>query len=109
MVVFFEEGFPAADTAVPQREQLHKALPGARFATEEELAALLGRPTTRLLVLPHGSAFPEHAWAGIHAFLARGGNLLVLGGKPFTRAAYREETRWRLRPESGRLVACHLY
>ena len=88
-VIFWEEGFPAADTVAPDRAAL-AALPGARFANTQELANLLVSPDTRLLVLPYGSAFPETAWPAIYAYLQRGGNLLTLGGRPFSRAAYRE-------------------
>src|SRR5690349_16121136 len=77
-VVLFEEGFPTADTAPPHLAALKEALAGASFATARELSAALARRTTRLLVLPYGSAFPEEAWPGIQAFLGRGGNLLVL-------------------------------
>src|SRR5205085_5975661 len=84
MVIFFEPGFPAADTASPTREALQAQLPRATFADAGQLRARLARATTRLLVLPFGSAFPESAWPAIQAFVARGGNLLVLGGKPFS-------------------------
>jgi hypothetical protein len=101
MVVFFEPGFPAADTAAPSAKAL-QALPGASLVDAGHLPGRLAR--AGLLVLPYGSAFPEPAWAAIHAFLSRGGNLLVLGGKPFARAAFREGKDWRLRPESGRFM-----
>jgi hypothetical protein len=51
-----------------------------------------------LLILPFGSGFPEAQWPAIHAFLKRGGNLIVLGGQPFTRAAFLAEKIWKLRP-----------
>src|SRR5947207_5259280 len=104
MVVFFEPGFPAADTAAPARLRLHALLPKAAFVDSRQLAARLARPTTGLLVLPFGSAFPEPAWDAIHGFLSRGGNLLVLGGKPFARATFRDGAGWHLRPESGRFT-----
>jgi hypothetical protein len=34
-------------------------------------------------------------------YLDRGGNLLTLGGKPFTRAAYEDASGWHLRAESA--------
>jgi hypothetical protein len=52
--------------------------------------------------LPYGSAFPEDAWPEIQGFLQRGGNLLVLGGRPFTRAVYRDGTGWKMRDYSVR-------
>lgn len=103
-VVFFDAGFPAVEAAGPSRAQLESLLPGARFASDQQLPALLSDTATHLLVLPYGSAFPEEAWPGIYEFLQRGGNLLVLGGRPFTRAAYRDGGGWKLRDFSVRFV-----
>ena len=61
-------------------------------------------PSSSLLVLPYGSAFPEQSWPAIQHFLNRGGNLLVLGGMPFTRAAYRSADGWHLRDYSVRFA-----
>jgi hypothetical protein len=97
VVVFWEDGFPAGDTAAPKRADLAAAIPDSSFASSEQLADALARTETRLLVLPFGSVFPEENWQSISAFLERGGNLLVLGGQPFTRPAYREEKVWKLR------------
>jgi hypothetical protein len=103
VVVFAESGFPSADTgAFPQQSQ--SLLPGARYASLEQLRPWLQDAATRLLVLPYGSAFPESAWPEIYAFLQRGGNLLVLGGRPFTRSAYREANGWKLRDYSVRFT-----
>ena len=102
VVVFAEENFPAADTPAPDLAQLKKLLPGARFATADQLPAALSEAETRLLAMPYGSAFPEQAWREILAFLEHGGNLLALGGKPFTRAAYRDSAGWHLRGYSVR-------
>src|SRR6267142_616175 len=103
-VIFREPGFPNVDSAAPNAQQLERLLPGAKFATAQELAALLPAPATRLLVLPYGSAFPEAAWPDILGFLHRGGNLAVLGGRPFTRAAYHDKDGWRLRDYSVRFT-----
>jgi hypothetical protein len=103
-VVFREPGFPAADSAAPPVGTLEAALPGARFASAEQLGAALEVGSTRLLVLPYGSAFPEAAWEPTFQFLQRGGNLLVLGGRPFTRAAYRDAGGWKLREHSVRFT-----
>ncbi len=104
IVVLSEGTFPSADSAAPTRAQLEAALPGAQFATTEQLAALLAVPSTRLLVLPYGSAFPETAWSNISQFLESGRNLLVLGGRPFTRAAYGSNGNWKLRDYSVRFA-----
>lgn len=99
IVVFWEDGFPAADTAIPTRASLSAILPGASFTSAENLAPALAAFETRLLVMPYGSAFPEEQWDAILRYLDRGGNLLVLGGRPFTRVAYKDKELWRLRPQ----------
>jgi hypothetical protein len=101
IVVFHESGFPAADSA-PAQDSLLQALPGARFASADDLKNRLN--SANLLVLPYGSAFPEPAWAEIQNFLQRGGNLVVLGGRPFSRAAYRDGGGWKLRDYSVRYM-----
>jgi hypothetical protein len=98
VVVFWEEGFPAADTTPPSQAELTALLPQAVFATSQQLAEALAREESRLLVLPYGSAFPEEQWGAIYRFLERGGNLLVLGGQAFTRPAYLAEKVWKLHP-----------
>jgi hypothetical protein len=103
-VIFYEAGFPAAESAGPSREQLAAQLPGAQVVSAEELAGALGNASTQLLVLPFGSAFPEQDWSAIYAYLQSGGDLLVLGGRPFTRAAYREGNSWKLREYSVRFA-----
>jgi hypothetical protein len=100
-VIFWEDGFPVSDTASPDRTSI-AALPNTRFAHTHELVGLLASANTKLLVMPYGSAFPEEAWPAIYAYLQRGGNLLTLGGRPFSRAAYREcdtsnVCAWKLR------------
>ncbi len=97
-VVLAEPGLPAVDTAVALQAELSAALPNARFVNAEQLSDALAAPTARLLVVS-GSAFPEQAWPAIYGFLQRGGNLLALGGRPFAQAAYRDGTKWALRPE----------
>ena len=104
VVVFYESGFLPADSAAPSQSQLEKILPGARFASLDHLKDQINDPATRLLVLPYGSAFPEDAWSSIYGFLQGGGNLLVLGGRPFTRAAYRDSAGWHLRDYAVRFT-----
>jgi len=103
-VVFSEPGFPAADSAGPSPQQLAAALSGAQIANANQLPNALAAEHTRLLVLPYGSAFPEDDWSAIKGFLDRGGNLLVLGGMPFTRAAHRDQNGWHLRQYSVRFI-----
>jgi hypothetical protein len=104
VVIFSEANFPAADSASPSATQLTKLFPDGRLATLPELENSLKDPATQLLMLPYGSAFPEESWEEIHKFLQRGGNLLVLGGRPFTRSAYRDGAGWRLRDYSTRFT-----
>lgn len=104
VIVFSEPGFPAADSAAPTPQQLAAIFPAAQLSGAEHLPNALARPATRFLVLPYGSAFPEESWSAIKQFLDRGGNLLVLGGMPFTRAAYRDAAGWHLRDYSVRFI-----
>jgi hypothetical protein len=104
VAVFSEPGFPSADSASPSPQQLSAILPGAQQTDADHLQDALTAPATRLLILPNGSCFPEKAWPAIKQFLDRGGNLLVLGGRPFTRAAYRDSTGWHLRDYSVRFI-----
>ncbi|HLK04457.1 MAG TPA: hypothetical protein VKT53_08455 [Candidatus Acidoferrum sp.] len=103
-VVFSEPGFPNADSPAISADQMAKLVPGARLASVEQLKAELAKPETKLLVLAYGSAFPEAAWAEIFSFLKHGGNLLAVGGRPFTRAAYKDATGWHLRNYSVRFL-----
>ena len=70
-VVFWESNFPAADTAAPSPAQIETLIPGAKFSGDDELQKSLALDSTRLLVLPYGSAFPEDAASAIHSFLER--------------------------------------
>jgi hypothetical protein len=99
-VVFSQPGFPSADSPSVPESALHTAFSDAEFAGAEQLAAALEKPETALLVMPYGSAYPEGAWPAILRYLDRGGNLLALGGKPFTRAAYATGSGWQLRAPS---------
>jgi hypothetical protein len=83
---------------------LSAVLPGAQMVSAAELPAAISKADCTLMVLPYGSAFPEDSWPQILAYLNRGGNLLVLGGRPFTRAAYRDSSGWHLRDYSVRFI-----
>lgn len=101
-VIWSEPGLPVADTAAATPAQLAQIFPNARAVPTDQLSAALSESQTRLLILPQGSVVPESAWSAISDFLHRGGNLLVLGGRPFTRAAYHDSTGWHLREYSTR-------
>ena len=98
VVLFWEDGFPSADTAPLIPGQADRLFAGMTRADSKTLASALNG--AGVLVLPYGSAFPEGDWTAIEAFLQRGGNLVVLGGKPFARPAYQREGHWELRPET---------
>src|ERR1700739_3301631 len=102
-VIWSEAGLPSADSAAPSPAQLAQILPQARIASTDQLPSSLSDPHTHLLILPQGSVIPEAAWSAISDYLHRGGNLLVLGGRPFTRAAYHDASGWHLRDYSTRL------
>jgi hypothetical protein len=102
IVVLTEAGLAAADSATPSTAQLTAIFSDAQLATVDQLPDTL--PSAHLLILPYGSVFPEEAWPSIKQFLDRGGDLLVLGGRPFTRAAHREQGQWRLREYSVRCI-----
>ncbi|MGD0731373.1 MAG: hypothetical protein ABR956_08910 [Terracidiphilus sp.] len=98
MVILNESGFPVADSEAVSVTALQEAFPGASFVTAAELGGAL--ETAGLLVMPYGSAYPEAAWPAILRYLDRGGDLIVLGGKPFTRAAFQTVAGWQLRAPS---------
>jgi hypothetical protein len=102
VAVFSEPGFPTADTAAPQR--IEALLPAAKSVSAEGLGKVLAAPATSLLVLPYGSSFPEAEWPDIQQFLQRGGNLLVLGGRPFSRSAFHDTNGWHLRDYNVRFM-----
>ena len=104
VVIWSEPGLPAADSAAPTSAQLAQIFPEARLVATEQLASRLNDPQMRLLILPQGSVVPESAWSVILDYLHRGGNLLVLGGRPFTRSAYRDPAGWHLRDYSVRFI-----
>ncbi len=104
VVVFSEPGFPAVDSVAPSETQLAALFPKASRIGADQFPAALSSRSSHLLVLPYGSAFPEEDWTAIKGFLDRGGNLLVLGGMPFTRAGYHDAQGWHLRDYSVRFI-----
>jgi hypothetical protein len=96
VVVLSQEGFPAVDSAAVAKA----AVRGARAVGVAALPGALADAGTSLLVMPYGSAFPEEDWPAIKKFLQRGGNLLTLGGRPFTRPVYEKDGRWETRAEN---------
>ncbi len=99
-VILQEPGFPVTDSAVVSAAALQQGFTGAKFVTVAQLSDVLGKNATALLVMPYGSSYPEAAWPAILRYLERGGDLIVLGGKPFTRAAFQSSEGWQLRAPS---------
>jgi hypothetical protein len=104
VALFLAPGFPSVDARVVPSAVLEEALanlPVDRASTPDALAALLGEPDTRVLLLPYGSAFPLAAWPAIARFLRHGGSLVVLGGAPFHQPVRQHPERgasWVLSP-----------
>jgi hypothetical protein len=103
-VVLREPGFRSADSSTPSDQQITALFAGAKIADVDHLQQAITASSARLLVIPYGSAFPENSWFAIKHFLDAGGNLLVLGGRPFTRAAYKDAQGWHLRYYSVRFI-----
>ncbi|HEX6178775.1 MAG TPA: glycoside hydrolase family 9 protein, partial [Thermoanaerobaculia bacterium] len=80
VAVYRVDGFPTADAHAIPSATLDEALAGLGA---ESIATLANLSSFGTLVLPYGSAFPLAEWPHIRSFVARGGNLVVLGGAPF--------------------------
>jgi hypothetical protein len=97
IALFRVAGFPTVDAPEIPLAVLDQALEGLAvdaFHSPQDLKDRLKLRTHDVLVLPHGSAFPLHAWGAIRAFLERGGGLVVLGGAPF-----HQPVRWLVQKE----------
>jgi hypothetical protein len=92
VVVFWQDKFPTLESQPVPPETLRKALDGLQpeFASLDELNQPGTLRDAELLVLPYGSAVPTDAWAALRKYLQAGGNLLVLGGRPFAIPVRRE-------------------
>jgi hypothetical protein len=101
VTLFNPSGFPTVDAPVVPRAVLDEALVGLAVGVADSPRALveqLAEPHARVLLLPHGSAFPLLAWPAIVAFLRHGGSLVVLGGAPFHQPVRGERGAWLLSP-----------
>ena len=100
IALFNEPDFPTVGTAVFPLPALKKSLASAGPVTQVGMGQLenLDPAKIDLFVLPYGSAFPKAGWDGIHDFLSRGGNLLVLGGRPFEIPVRKVGNRWEAEP-----------
>ena len=100
IALFHEPDFPTLGTTPFPIPELKKALSAAGPVTVCGLKELAGLAAGKLdlLVLPYGSAFPKEGWEGIATYLNGGGNLLVLGGRPFEVPVMRDGKGWRPEP-----------
>ncbi|MBZ5546044.1 MAG: beta-galactosidase [Acidobacteriia bacterium] len=96
VVVFWQPGFPTAESQAIEQATLRSALQEMEpsFASLDELRNPETLKDSDLLVLPYGSAFPADAWKQISAYLQGGGNLLTLGGRPLFVPVFREGGRF---------------
>lgn len=98
VLIFKEEDFPFVDTTAVQTQEIIEALPPmqeVRSVEVSELKKRLRADSIDLLINPYGSAFPMDAWPEIHDYLASGGNLLNLGGAPFSVPMRHDGEGWR--------------
>jgi hypothetical protein len=84
-VVFWQAGFPTVESRAVTKQALQKALAGMGpvFPDIRSLKDPATLRQTDLLVMPYGSAFPADDWEAILAYVRAGGNMLVIGGRPF--------------------------
>lgn len=106
LALFGADAFPTVDAPATSAAVLEQALSGLPVdvaRTAEALSELLAAASTRVLVLPHGSAFPLEAWPAIARFLRHGGGLVVLGGAPFHQPVRWDAAsgQWRLSPRQA--------
>ena len=96
VMLFQEPGFPTVDNEPVSLATLRSALgPDAQVVNLAALQNVAALENVDLLVLPYGSAVPVSAWAGIKAYLDRGGHLLILGGQPLHVPVSGEEGHFR--------------
>jgi hypothetical protein len=96
-IVFWEGGFPEVDGCSIDRNVLQAALErfDVRYLSEPQLIDQLQAQHCDLLITPYGSAFPKRAWPAVIKYLRAGGNLLNLGGVPFSVPVTRAGSEWQ--------------
>ena len=96
IVLFNEPNFPTLGTSTLPLPALKKALSAAGPVVSFGLDRFseLDPQKVDLLVMPYGSAFPKAGWEKIHDYLKHGGNLLVLGGRPFEVPVLMRDKKW---------------
>ena len=104
-VLLVTERFPGTDAAFVQT--LRSALSAQGFAVKGLAAADLDRALSdgsvgsvgsvgsdTILILPNAACFPVDSRAALMAYLARGGNLLTIGGPPLSKQVVRLDGEW---------------
>jgi hypothetical protein len=97
IALLYEEGFPSIDTEPVAKDSLLRALDGLDIVLlrATELRDRLTVEPFQLLLTPYGSAFPVECFVAIHAYLARGGMWMNIGGRPLSVPVVRDGTGWR--------------
>lgn len=95
-VVFQQAGFPTIESLPLAEADWRSALSGHQVAVAgiDDLVKPETLAGCDLLVLPHGSAFPEEASPALSRYLEAGGNLLVVGGRALFVPVRRQEDRF---------------
>src|ERR1041385_1504333 len=95
--VFWETNFPQIEGCSVDRNLLQTALVDfdVRYLSERQLIDELEIERCDLLITPYGSAFSKRAWPAVLKYLRAGGNLLNLGGAPFSVPVNRSGSQWR--------------
>ena len=97
-VLLLTEPFPGTDCAFV--EVLRSSLEAQGFVVKPVDAVSLTAELTgkadrsRILVLPNAACFPVNATPALKTYLAEGGNLLTIGGPPFSRQVVRVDGEW---------------
>jgi hypothetical protein len=97
VLIFWEREFPFADTMEVDLQDIIDSLPpvdSVRSVGIADLKKYLKPGSVDLLINPYGSAFPKDAWLEIYEYLSAGGNLLNLGGAPFSVPVVGSENTW---------------
>lgn len=97
IALFYDEGFPSVDFQPVPRDMFLRALEGFEVVSLRagDLSQALAEKSFHLFITPYGSAFPEECVPAIHAYLARGGAWINLGGRPLSVPVVRDGNRWR--------------
>ncbi len=97
VLIFKEEDFPFVNATPIDIQEIVEALPPVQEVRSVGVGGLKERlhaDSIDLLINPYGSAFPKDAWPEIYEYLAAGGNLLNLGGAPFSVPVRRDDNGW---------------